>query len=125
MFSRILNKKIVTAVLIAVFGLLAASLTKVYPEADKLSREGELFQAKIDQINLESKKTEKLTEYYKSEAYLEKQAKLRFNFKRPGENVVFVYGDTYNQSPVVGDVPEKGASPMLAGVLEWFRKLFR
>jgi cell division protein FtsB len=45
--------------------------------------------------------------YFSSDAYLERQARMKLNYKLPGEEVAFVYKDTSVKTPPPGEFKNK------------------
>ena len=61
-------------------------------------------------ITRSDEKTEKLQsgfEYFESDSYLERQAKLKLNLKNPGENVAYIVRDEEKIASKSEDIEEK------------------
>ncbi len=99
MLRRILQSKWLTGALALVVSLVALSVLRIWPLVVTINKETMNLQQKIDEANRNLAELEKSKEYFKNPAYLERQARIKLNFKKPDEKVVFVYKNPYNQSP--------------------------
>ena len=106
-FKKILSSRVflfvVTLALIAVAVNLGRESYRKYQltqEIDRLKIEIERLEGKNDQLA-------NLMEYLKEEPYLEKEARLKLNLKKPGEKVIILSDqEQKEQEEVVNDVPE-------------------
>ena len=97
MFKEILQLKLFTAVILIVIGFFVISVIKLEPSLSAVRKELKNLNQKIDEAEKSSLELEKLGDYLKSDVYLERQARLKLNYKKPDEKVVFVY-DTEDQN---------------------------
>ncbi len=91
-FKRFLSSKIFFILGIVVFGfLLFALLNKFFEsrEIDQEIKESEQEIARLETKNLELKE---LLNYLDTDAFLEQEARLKFNMQKPGESVMVVSG---------------------------------
>lgn len=89
----ILNSKIFSAA-IGIFVLwLTISLSQLALQKNSVESEVKHLQTKIDETQKHNTYIEKFLTYFQSPAFLEKEARLKLNYKATGENVVFVYKD--------------------------------
>ncbi len=51
------------------------------------------MEAKIKEVQEDTDYLNKFLDYFKTPAFLEKEARLKLNYKDPGEEVVFIYKD--------------------------------
>lgn len=72
---------------------------KLQPSLNIVRREVDNLNQKIAETEKELSELKKLGDYFKSAAYLEREARLKLNYKKPGENVVFVYRNQPLQNP--------------------------
>jgi len=106
-FKKILSSRVflfvVTLALIAVAVNLGRESYRKYQltqEIDRLKIEIERLEGKNDQLA-------NLMEYLKEEPYLEKEARLKLNLKKPGEKVIILSDqEQKEQEEVVNDIPE-------------------
>lgn len=82
--------------LILVAGLFLA-MFNIRDQKLEMEEESRDWEGKISSLRQENEYLQKFGDYFKSFAFLEKEARKRLNFKAPGEQVVFVY-DTVVQS---------------------------
>jgi len=94
MFRDVLQSKWFTAVILIVLGFFLVSVIKLEPPLAAVRKELKNLNQKIDEAEKSSLELEKFGDYLKSNAYLERQARLKLNYKKPDEKVVFVYTKT-------------------------------
>jgi cell division protein FtsB len=90
---KLLNYKFTSVVLLGIalwFGIEVWSAWNNRALTDKQVSE---LQKKIEGLEKENQDLEKSKDYYQSDAYLEKQARLKLNYKGADEQVAFVYLD--------------------------------
>jgi len=74
-------------VIIALLGVIFRGL----PQKREYDKQVQDTEEKIEALKKEEERLKKMTDYFKSESYLEKQARIRLNLKKEGEKVVFIY----------------------------------
>lgn len=94
MFNRILQSKWFTAAAVIIVGFLLASLIKIEPVLMATRKELKNLDTKIAEIEQSAAELERLGEYIRGDAYLERQARLKLNYKKPDEKVVYIYTRT-------------------------------
>ncbi len=105
--KRILSTKlftIVAGILVLFFGI---SVLRLLPNLRQHSEQLAHINQQIAQTEEQKQKFARESDYLKSEAYMERQARMKLNYKKPGEQVVFVYKNGYND-PVKATAPPKG-----------------
>ncbi|MBI2063680.1 MAG: septum formation initiator family protein [Candidatus Yanofskybacteria bacterium] len=126
MFRDILQSKWFTAVISVVLGFFLISVIKLKPPLAMVGRELGNLNHKIDEAEKNSLELEELSDYLKSNAYLERQARLKLNYKKPDEKVVFVYrktGETMLLSQTdlsVGQAQKFFESKLMANLKSWW-----
>ena len=115
-----LNSKWLALVLIAIIGWMIFSL----PSLNKRRTEFKKTLSDLDQkvADAEKSKTysEKFMSYFKSPQFLDKQARIKLNYKSPDEEVVFVFRDT---APKPAAETEKNIDQM-PNYKKWWYYLF-
>ena len=86
--------------MVLVIGWLSYSFVKVKIQEDTVNKEVLTLETKVENLEKNNNSLEKFIEYLKHPLYLEREARLKFNYKAPGEEVVFVYPDTSSPSSV-------------------------
>lgn len=89
-FPKVFSSKIFLSFLFAIFLILSFSLGREFYRKFKLSRELDSLKSEIDKLENKNKDMSSLIEYFNKEGSLEKEARLRLNLKKPGENVVVI-----------------------------------
>ncbi len=82
-----------------VIGFFLLLLIKLKPSLETISQEVNNLDQKIAEAQNDLSELQKLGGYFKSAVYLEREARLKLNYKKPGESVVFVYKNQHAQSP--------------------------
>lgn len=80
-----------TFVLVFIAGFLIWLINKDFPEKIETGKQLGDLKSKIEALKKEEERQKSLVEYLNSESYLEKQARIRLNLKKVGEEVVFIY----------------------------------
>jgi len=87
-------------------------------EIDKLKLEIERIEGKNEQLA-------DLMEYLKQEPYLEKEARLKLNLKKPGEKVVVLPDQSESENDLVGSpVSNNSQTEESANYWEWWQYFF-
>ncbi len=103
--------------------LLGLGVFKILPSVVSFNRESANLKQKIDEANNSMAEAEKSKEYLQNPNYLERQARLRLNYKKPDEKVVFIYQSHYNQNSEINSNKSQGLFEILknwfAGFVQW------
>lgn len=124
MQERISSQKVRGQILFSAFLLFLAGfflwgIIRDWPRKTEVSRQLEDLEAKIAAVEKEGERKERIADYLNSESYLEKQARLRLNLKKEGEEVVFVYR---NDDPAkASESFEDTENPVLSKLKELIR----
>ena len=89
------------------------------PGNQAIERRVNNLQNEIADLNERNSELVSLEEYFKSDAYLEKEAKLKLNVKRPDENVVFIKSENSVASASIQ------AAASLPFWQRWLGKIFK
>ena len=115
-----LNRQLIfTFVLIFGAGFLIWLIAEDYPQKAEIQRQLEDIKSKTEALLKEEERQESLIGYLNSESYLEKQARLRLNLKKEGEEVVFVYRK--DEGGLASESAEETKNPFLLKLKEWVR----
>ena len=123
MLRGILQSRWFTLAAVAVIGLVGMSLFKIVPSAEVAFQEKENLDQKISGLKQSSQEIEKLGDYLKSDAYLERQARIKLNYKKPDESVVFVYKKPAEQT-ASQSLQTKPGQDIITKVKNWIDNLF-
>ena len=118
MFNRQL---IFTFILVFVAGFLIWLIIKDFPEKIETGKQLGDLKSKIETLKKEEERQKSLAEYLNSESYLEKQARIRLNLKKEGEEVVFIYRK--DDSAKASESFEETKNPFWSKIKELFRIL--
>ena len=108
--------------LLLAIGFSLWGIIRDYPQKAEVSRQLEDLEAKIAAVEKERERKERLADYLNSESYLEKQARLRLNLKKEGEEVVFVYRN--EDSAKASESFDSIENPVLSKISEWVKILW-
>ncbi len=90
---KFLNSKVFTT-LVGIFALwLTLSSINLSSQKDTVDKEVKNVEAKIKEVQNDTDYLNKFLAYFQTPAFLEKEARLKLNYKAQGEEVVFVYKD--------------------------------
>lgn len=117
MLKNALQTRWFTVVAVLIIGLLLISLMKLVPPLVAVQKELTNTNRKIAELNRAGSELEKQRAYLSSNAYLERQARLQLNYKKPDENAVFVY----KKSTEIA-IPPQARANLGARILEKFKK---
>ena len=98
--QQIFKSKLLLLIIIPVLGWLSLSFIKIKIHENIVNKEVQSLETKISNLEKNNSSLEKLVGYMTKPSFLDKEARLKLNYKAPGENVVFVYPDeTIKSSP--------------------------
>lgn len=120
---QILKSKILLAVIIVITGWLGLSFINIRIQEDIVNKEIKDLESKISHLENDNIYTEKLVGYLKHPSFLEREARLRLNYKKPGEETVFVYPDS--AEIVSGSLELKNKLDGEPGYIKWWQYLER
>ena len=100
------------------------SLFKLWPQKSLVGDRLENLEGQIAETEKANSDLSRLLNYFKSRSFLEREAKLKLNVRRPDENVVFIYED--EKENVMKDEKNQGFSGLegLTNFEKWLRYLF-
>jgi cell division protein FtsB len=96
---RLLNYKLFSVVLAAAVLWLGISAFDVGVQRRRVQGEARDLAGRLQALEKENQFLSRSGEYFKSELFLERQARLKLNYKLPGEQVVFVYDAVASSQP--------------------------
>ncbi len=113
-----LHRKVLSLLLIAVAVWLGRGLWVAYGDRSGVQEQLADIQDKVEKARQDNQQLASSSAYFKSDSYLEKQARLKLNYKLPDEQVTFIYPDKSDHVASVS-VPTSG------GWKSWFYKIFK
>ncbi|MEK7579899.1 MAG: septum formation initiator family protein [Patescibacteria group bacterium] len=116
-----MNSRLVSIGLGIIFLFLLWLVVKDYPQKAEVSRQLNDVKTKLESLTRDEARQKSLAEYLSSESYLEKQARIRLNLKKEGEEVVFIYK---KEEPETGKEDNKNENPFLLKLKEWIKMLW-
>src|SRR3989344_9665984 len=119
---NIFKSKLIIILLISIIGWLSLSLTKIKLQGDIVNKEVGDLEAKIRDLEDSNSSLDKLIGYLRRPSFLDKEARLKLNYKSEGEEVAFVYPDM-NTTISSGSAHTNEWSGELPGYMKWFRYL--
>lgn len=90
---NLLKSKWFTLVIIAILGWLSLAFVKIKIQSDLINKEAAIIEEKIAGLERDNESIEKHLALLEHPSFLEREARLKLNYKADGENVVFVYPD--------------------------------
>lgn len=101
MIRRLLHSGWFTIGGIAVLIALVFVFARRTPELVAVNREMRHIQENVDQVSRQQEALKDKEAYYQSDAFLEQQARIQLNYKKPGEQVVYIYHTVSQQQEVI------------------------
>lgn len=89
--NTVLNSKLLTFGILAAVLIFGLAFLKHEPKLQKAKREESQIDAQLEGLRQRQNEIEAKKEYFQSESYLERQARIKLNYQKPGEKVVYVY----------------------------------
>lgn len=111
------NSKIFTTLISVFLVWILFSLISLEFEKDKAKKEIKNTELKIEDVRNDNQAIEKFINNFSNPAFLEKVARLRLNYKKSGEEVVFVYRDL---NPDIASTSEKFSLDELPNYKKWW-----
>lgn len=87
------QSKLFTFLALVIITFFIFSIAKLWPQKTVIDARLENLKGKISETERSNTDLARLLEYFKSRSYLEREAKIKLNVRRPDENVVFIYED--------------------------------
>jgi cell division protein FtsB len=122
MLKSVLQSRWFTFAAVIVIGFFLLLIVKLKPSLETVSQKVNNLDQKIAEAEKSRLELEKLGDYLKNAAYLEREARLKLNYKKPGESVVFVYKNQHAQNPAKPDDVTK-SSLILPNWQKWLNYL--
>ena len=91
--NKILNSKIFTVLISALALWLILSSVNLNSQRDAVNKEVKNVETRIEEVRNDTNYLNRFLAYFQTPAFLEKEARLKLNYKVQGEEVVFVYRD--------------------------------
>ncbi len=91
-FKRFLSSKIFFILGIIIFGFLLFALLNKFFESREIDQEIKESEQEIARLETKNSELRELLSYLDTDAFLEQEARLKFNMQKPGESVMVVPG---------------------------------
>ncbi len=95
---RLLYSKFTHLFFLGIFAFFLILIARMLPTILQNNRRITTTTAELDQLQKAQNESQDQLAYLNSDAYLERQARIKLNYKKPNETVVFVYKSPYNQN---------------------------
>lgn len=87
---RLLHSKTFIIFLIVILILVVIALGRESYRYFKISQEIKSLERRVEELEKSNEELSKMGEYFQSEEFLEKEARLKLNLARPGEKLIIV-----------------------------------
>lgn len=87
----LLNSKIFSGALVFLIAVFSLSLIRINSERLSVKEEVQVMENKIEDAQKDQDYLKKTVSFLTDRSFLERQARAKYNFKYPGEEVAFVY----------------------------------
>jgi len=106
-FKKILSSKVFLFVVTLALIAVAVNVGRESYRKYQLTQEINKLKIEIEKIEGKNEQLANLMEYLKKEPYLEKEARLKLNLKKPGEKVIILSDEEQKeQETVINDISE-------------------
>ena len=107
-FKKILSSKVFLFVVALALIVVAVNVGQESYRKYQLTQEIDKLKTEIERLEGNNNQLADLMEYLKEEPYLEKEARLKLNLKKPGEKVIILSNEEQEQKQeeVLSDIPE-------------------
>lgn len=116
---KIFQSLIFTILCFVVIFFVGLSLVKLWPKRLAIRNEVKNLEQKIAENEKINSGLTGLLDYFKSDSYREREARSRLNYKKPGEEVVFIFREKSD-----GKVEEVEIQKNLSNIEKWWKWLF-
>jgi len=116
----ILNSKFLTPFLVVLLGWMLFATVSIEVKKNEIKKKEANIKSEIADIERNNSSLERDIKNFENPAFLEKEARLRLNYKAPDENVVFVYLDTNEHK---SSSAEEFSPKHLSDYRKWWRWL--
>lgn len=117
MIGKLLNSKIFSVFILILIGWLALSLLGVEHKKKFFDKEIQSFENKIKNVQKTNDELSEFISHFDNPSFLEKEARLKLNYKAPDEELIMVYRDNGAKT-----ASNSAASSLKGGI---FKKIFR
>ena len=119
------QSRILTLIVVAGVVFLAVSMFRLWPQKSMVGARLENLEGKITETEKANSDLSRLLGYFKSRSFLEREAKLKLNVRRPDENVVFIYED--EKENIMKDEKGRGFYGLegMTNFEKWLKYLFQ
>lgn len=90
---KFINSKVFTVLVVVIALWLTLSSLNINSQRGLVDREVKSIETKIKEVQDDTDYLNKFLAYFQTSAFLEKEARLKLNYKAEGEEVVFIYKD--------------------------------
>ena len=126
MFRKILQSSGTSGLLLALLVVLGLSFYRLYASYAEVRQEAINLERKINAVNETTTQLEQQNAQGNNVAFLEQQARLKLNYKKPDETVVFVYRNQYNpETEENNQVSSRNNQTTWHKFLNWLKNLKR
>jgi len=99
--KKVLSSKIFLFIIIIILIFLLIALVKETYRKHQLTSEINQLKSNINKLEGDNQQLSDLMDYFKEDSYLEKEARIKLNLKKPGETVVILSKDIIDGVEVI------------------------
>lgn len=124
--KRFFSSKFFSFFGLIVLGFLIFSFGKKFLESRDIDREIKTVEGQIAKLEAKDKELESFLNFLNSDAFLEQEARLKFNLQKPGESVVIIppSGKKQENNGGEGRTAEDGKTPP-GNPAKWWKYFFK
>lgn len=120
--NTILNSKILLSLLGIITAGMILSTINLRSQRNIVARDVRDVESKIREVKKDNEYLNKFLNHFQNSAFLQKEARLKLNYKAPGEEVVFVYRDLNEKASK--SLSEEEVLKSMPNYRKWIRYIF-
>ena len=117
--KRFFNSRLFLFAMLGIALVVAAGYARAYYQDYKIKQEIEKLQEEVSSLQKKKIQSLDILDYVSSSAYVEDQARIELNMKKPGEKVLFVNKGNFEKSEAVKESGFSDDGQFLSNPVKW------
>ncbi len=122
MIKQFLSSRLASILILIGIVILAIPLSRIIPTAITNRETIANLEQNLEDLKEKQRQVAERKAYYQSNDYLEQQARLRLNYKKSDEQVVFIYKDSPTPTPKISPKSVSALPKFLQKILDYLSK---
>lgn len=127
LFIQVISSRLFMVTGFAVLIFLGVSIGKEITRRVEITQRVSSLENEIASLENKNTQLSDLINYFKSESYQEREARLKLNLKKEGEQVIIIPNDSLNNESVTADNPDQssGTASSPSSAKKWWNYFFK